>query len=176
MHLHSDRFIKFYQFNKKMRKIYVASPLGFSEAGRFFMYEKLIPLIESKGFQVLDPWKLTPQDEIDKVLSIPYGQERKLAWTSLDQKIGRRNAEAINESNGITAVLDGVDVDSGTASEIGYGAALRKPVLGYKGDFRVTSDNEGTLINLQVDYFIHLNGGKIVTSLDELKNNLYVFK
>ena len=41
------------------------------------------------------------------------------------------------------AVLDGTDVDSGTAAEIGYAFARGKLIVGYRGDFRLSADNEG---------------------------------
>jgi nucleoside 2-deoxyribosyltransferase len=71
-------------------------------------------------------------------------------------------------ADGLLAVLDGVDIDSGTASEIGFAAALGKPIIGYRSDFRLSADNEGALVNLQVEYFIHLSGGKIVSRIDEV--------
>lgn len=37
----------------------------------------------------------------------------------------------------VVAVLDGCDVDSGTAWEMGYAYALGRPVLGYLGDVRI---------------------------------------
>lgn len=98
--------------------------------------------------------------------------EKKETWNSINSVIGRNNALAIKESDVIIAVLDGVDVDSGTASEIGYGSALRKPVIGYRGDFRLSADNEGSTVNLQVEYFIYLYGGEIVTNLESLKTAL----
>jgi nucleoside 2-deoxyribosyltransferase len=148
---------------KKEVSIYVASPLGFSEAGKDFMYAKIIPAIQEMGYKVLDPWKLTPNKTIGSVIRMPYGQERKKRWEETDIIIGKNNARAIRKSSGLVAVLDGPDVDSGTASEIGFGAALGKPVLGYRGDYRLSSENEGTIVNMQVEYFIKMNGGKIIT-------------
>jgi nucleoside 2-deoxyribosyltransferase len=153
-------------------KIYVASPLGFSEAGREFMYKRIIPAIEDLGYYVLDPWKLTSDDIIQPVLALPYGIEKRARWQELNKIIGRNNADAIKKASGLVAVLDGTDVDSGTSSEIGYAAALGKPVLGYRGDFRLSADNEGSIVNLQVEYFINLHGGKIITQIDDLKTEL----
>ena len=51
-------------------------------------------------------------------------------------------------------MLDGVDVDSGTAGEMGFAYGLGKPVHGLRTDFRVTGDNEAAGINLQLRYFI----------------------
>ena len=56
-------------------------------------------------------------------------------------------------------------MDSGTAAEIGYACAKDKPILGYRGDFRLSADNEGAMVNLQVEYFIRASGGDIVASL-----------
>ena len=52
-------------------KIYVASPLGFSEVGKYFLYDKIIPKIEELGYAVLDPWKLTPDELIQPILKMP---------------------------------------------------------------------------------------------------------
>lgn len=155
---------------------YLASPLGFSEAGRLFYSTIFIPLVTELGFEVRDPWILTPLEVINSALKLPYGQEKREAWTRINPIIGRNNAAAIKESDIIIAVLDGVDVDSGTASEIGYGAALGKVVIGYRGDFRLSADNEGSTVNLQVEYFINLHGGKIVTDLESLKTALVQFR
>jgi len=157
------------------KSIYVASPFGFFEAGRDFMYSKIIPSIESAGYKVLDPWNLTSQDLIDSALSAPYGLERKKAWEKINPVIGKNNACAIKECSGLVAVLDGTDVDSGTASEIGYAAALGKKILGYRNDFRLSCDNDGSAVNLQVEYFIKINGGKIVSNIEELKKELKGF-
>ncbi|MCX5895687.1 MAG: nucleoside 2-deoxyribosyltransferase [Proteobacteria bacterium] len=79
---------------------------------------------------------------------------------------------AIEKANGVVAVLDGVDVDSGTASEIGCACARGKPILGFRSDFRLTGDNESCTVNVQVEYFIEKSGGKVVTNLSELKAEL----
>src|SRR5260370_805232 len=70
------------------------------------------------------------------------------------------------------AILDGVNVDSGTAAEIGYGFAKGKPILGYRGDFRLGSDNEGSIVNLTVEYFIRKSGGDVIASLADLEKGL----
>jgi nucleoside 2-deoxyribosyltransferase len=63
-------------------------------------------------------------------------------------------------------------VDSGTAAEIGYAFAMGKPILGYRGDFRLSADNEGSTVNLQVEYFITQSGGQIITELGKDLENL----
>ena len=66
------------------------------------------------------------------------------------------------------AILDGVDVDSGTAAEIGYAHALGKRVYGLRTDFRLAGDNHGAIVNLQVQYFIEASGGTIVSTVADL--------
>jgi hypothetical protein len=39
-------------------QIYLAGPLGFSEAGQAFHNDKLIPKLRELGYGVLDPWTL----------------------------------------------------------------------------------------------------------------------
>ena len=158
-----------------MKKIYVASPFGFSEAGRLFLYEKLIPVLEELNLICIDPWKLTSQNLIEEVDSIENESEKKREWIKLNRIIAENNKHGIEESYGMLAVLDGTDVDSGTAAEIGFAAALNKKVCGYRSDFRRSGDNPGAVVNLQVEYFILNSGGRIVSNLSELKNELMRF-
>ena len=55
-----------------MRKIYIASPLGFSEACRDFYYGQLLPLVRESGFGVLDPW----DTEIE--IPVPEAENRSM--------------------------------------------------------------------------------------------------
>jgi nucleoside 2-deoxyribosyltransferase len=86
--------------------------------------------------------------------------------------LGENNAQDIRKADGVVAVLDGVDVDSGTAAEIGYATALGKWVIGYRSDFRRTGEDETSEVNLQVEFFIRKSGGVIVHTLPELENEL----
>ena len=145
--------------------VYLAGPLGFSEVGRLFMNQVLLPLLQGLGFKVHNPWTLTPEELINPILVLPYGKEKKNAWKKLNCIIGRNNVDAIEDSDLIVAILDGTDVDSGTAAEIGYGAAKHKKVFGYRGDFRLSADNDGSTVNLQVEYFITQSGGNLVSEI-----------
>lgn len=156
--------------------VYIASPLGFSEAGGLFHDTVLMPLIAEIGFEIRNPWTLTSRELIDSVQALPYGQEKREKWREINPVIGDNNRKAIEESNIIVAVLDGPDVDSGTAAEIGYASAFKKPVFGYRGDFRPGGDNDGSIVNLQVEYFTCLNGGEIVTDIESLKIVLTKYK
>jgi nucleoside 2-deoxyribosyltransferase len=153
------------------RRIYVASPLGFTEAGRMYNDAVLLPAVRSAGFEPLDPWDV--EAEILHVFGLGRDDpERKLRLAETNRAVGKRNAELIRSADGLLAILDGDDVDSGTAAEIGYACALARPVVGLRADLRNSGDNEATLVNLQVEWFILESGGRLVTDLDDALANL----
>ena len=155
---------------KTRKKAYLAGPLGFSEAGAYFMNEVVIRRLESLGYEVLNPWTLTPPSETLRILKMAHGPKKRNAWRKLNPMIAERNTKAIDRCDFVFAVLDGVDVDSGTAAEIGYAFAKGKLIVGYRGDFRLSADNEGATVNLQVEFFIRKSGGEIIAALGKLKN------
>jgi len=153
-------------------KIYLAGPLGFSEAGRLFGHTVLIPVLHRLGHEVLDPWQLIEERKIDAVRAMPYGLGRRAAWRKLNTEIAASNRGAIESCDLLLAILDGSDIDSGTASEIGYAFAKGKPILGYRSDYRLCADNEGATVNLQVEYFIRESGGDIIACVADLDGSL----
>jgi len=158
-------------------KVYLAGPLGFSEAGRAFHEGAIVREIARLGHVPLDPWAMHATDpaldaEIKAAIAMPYGDAKRDAWRPLNMRIGAKNRVLIDGCDMVFAVLDGVDVDSGTAAEIGYACAKGKPILGYRGDFRVSADNEGAIVNLQVEYFIRASGGDIIMAIADLASAL----
>jgi len=108
----------------------------------------------------VDPWTLTEPAAFAAARA--KGREHELGL-----EVGARNAEAIRDAQLLIAHLDGQEVDSGTASEVGYAAALGTPCLGLRSDLR-RSGEPGMAVNLQVEAFIALSGGFIAMSLEEL--------
>jgi nucleoside 2-deoxyribosyltransferase len=153
-------------------RIYLAGPLGFSEAGRYFYTSVLVPFVSGLGYEVVDPWTLTHSRKIEAARTMPYGPGRRDAWRQLNTEIGANNCAAIDGARGLVAILDGADVDSGTAAEIGYAFARGKLIVGYRGDFRLSADNEGGIVNLQVEFFIRASGGTIVDRYEDLEPSL----
>lgn len=149
------------------RAIYVASPNGFTEAGRRYNAE-VVRAVRAAGFEVLDPWEVDAEviEAGLGALEMAPGPARTDALAMLNERIGRDNEQAIRAATGVLAVLDGTDVDSGTASEIGFAFALGHPIVGLRTDLRTTGDNEAALVNLQVEYFIRASGGTVVTTLE----------
>jgi nucleoside 2-deoxyribosyltransferase len=148
-----------------MPAVYVASPLGFSEPGRHYLAEVLHPALTAAGWSVLDPWE-DQAGVVAETLALPAGPARREALVRMSRTIGTRNRSLLAEAAAVLAVLDGPDVDSGTASEIGWAAAHRTTVIGLRSDFRL-ADHEAAPVNLQVEDFVLVSGGRMVASLAE---------
>jgi nucleoside 2-deoxyribosyltransferase len=145
--------------------VYLAGPSGFTDSGRLWHNEVLVPSVIGAGLAVRDPW--AGFGPLDEALSLPAGPDRKDVLWAADMAAGAHNASLIDDSEGMLACLDGTDVDSGTAAEIGYGFGRGLVIVGLRTDFRLASDNEGTTVNLQVEYFIVESGGIVTSSIDE---------
>jgi nucleoside 2-deoxyribosyltransferase len=155
----------------KNRNVYLAGPEGFTSVLLAWHREVLVPAVAAAGLLPLSPWEKFAED-FSEVLSMTPGPQRTVAMSELDYRIGAANAALIEMSSGMLANLDGVDVDSGTASEIGYGSALGLVISGVRSDLRRSSENDGTQVNLQVEYFITHSGGHVhrdyPAAIDEL--------
>ncbi|MDQ2729088.1 MAG: nucleoside 2-deoxyribosyltransferase [Actinomycetota bacterium] len=153
--------------------VYVAGPDGFTPAGLQWHRQILIPAVQAAGLDPLSPWgaasmsaTVIPESAFAEVEAMPLGTQRLLRYQDLDYRTGAANAALIDRCHGVLAVLDGPDVDSGTAAEIGYAVRGRVPVVGLRTDSRRTGDNDGVTVNLQVEFFIRLSGGSLHRQLD----------
>ena len=150
-----------------MPSIYLASPLGFAESTHAFMDDLAARLRQHVA--VNNPWDLPETgDPFGDVMAIDSVTDRNNRLAEINRSLGAKNRDAIDASDGLFAILDGVDVDSGTAAEIGYAFARGKYICGLRTDFRLAGDNPGSMVNLQVEYFILESGGRIVTTSGEI--------
>lgn len=148
------------------KRIYLASPLGFAASTKAFMDALATSLREV--VDVSNPWDdVRFVDEFAAIAKVDSVAGRNTRLARINHELGKSNAASIDASEAIFAILDGVDVDSGTAAEIGYGFAKGKVVCGLRTDFRLAGDNEGAIVNLQVQYFIEQSGGQITTTAAE---------
>lgn len=132
-----------------MKAVYLAAPL-FSEAEREFN-KKLRDAIRKLGFLVF----------------LPQEDSNNLGVHGRQRQIYEKNVKAIDASDIIVAVLDGPDIDSGTAWEIGYACARNKKIIGLRTDFR-TLGIEGR-VNLMIENSLHSLCRNISELLEELK-------
>ncbi len=58
--------------------------------------------------------------------------------------------DALLSCDVVVALLDGAQVDDGTAWEIGYAYARGIPVIGLRTDFRLCADSDGGLVNAMI--------------------------
>lgn len=149
------------------KTIYLASPLGFAESTRAFMDRLVAELREV--VDVSNPWDdVRFADEFTLIASLDSRAEATARLERINEELARANTEHIDAAEAVFAILDGVDVDSGTAAEIGYAFAKGKQVHGLRTDFRLAGDNAGAIVNLQVEYFIRASGGGISQTASDL--------
>lgn len=109
------------------KRIYLAGPL-FTAAERAWN-DRLAAALRGKGFEVV-----LPQEEATKYMLGDSIDFAGIFTTCL---------EGIRSMDVVVAVLDGVDVDSGTAFECGYAYAIGKPVIGIRTDLRCAGEEKG---------------------------------
>lgn len=140
-------------------RCYVASPLGFNEAGLFYYRDRYLPRLAAV-VEPVDPWGRIEATDVERARRDDRLRDLWLA-------AGRRNLALIRECPLLVAWLDGQEVDSGTATEIGYAAGIGARCFGLRTDVREAGE-EGMAVNLQVETTIIESGGTVARSLDAL--------
>jgi nucleoside 2-deoxyribosyltransferase len=142
-------------------RCYVASPLGFTEAGRDYYARVYLPAL-ARVVEVVDPWTLTPAEAFVAAAAAGIVAPRALA-----REVGRRNADAIRSCSLLAAYLEGQEPDAGTIAEVGYACGHGLTCFGLRSDLRQAGE-PGVALNLQVESLIVASGGEIVQSLAAL--------
>ncbi len=95
-------------------------------------------------------------------------QYLRCGLTRLAKDIGAANENGIRESDILLAVLDGAEVDSGCAAEIGFAMATGKRCFGLRTDWRDCGEF-GLPVNLQLLHFIEKSGGTLFRRIEEIE-------
>lgn len=127
-------------------KIYLAGPL-FTEAERSWLATtkgriERLAREHRREVTVIWPYELITQSEIDAL-----GPQAK-------GEIFRRCRESLDEADLVLALLDGPQVDDGTAWEIGYFFARQSSaahIIGVRTDFRRAGEAEGSVVNAMIE-------------------------
>jgi nucleoside 2-deoxyribosyltransferase len=151
-----------------MKTLYLASPLGFSPENAAYI-DRIKRQVSSRGFDIFDPWE---QGQFATAIEAASEQtvylDRVAAFRKVASQIGACNEEGIRKAEVVLAVVDGAEIDSGTASEVGFASALGKRCYGLRTDLRDSGDFIGIPVNLQVLHFIERSGGVLFRSIADI--------
>ena len=126
-----------------MQTVYLAAPL-FTEAEREFNL-KLKNELSNMGFAVYSPWEFCDGLYINQIFKTCH--------------------QTIHKCDIMLAVLDGSQVDDGTAWEIGYAYHIVIPIFGIRTDYR--HGGETGLVNCMISNSCK----KIYRSFEEFRTN-----
>lgn len=137
--------------------IYQAGPL-FSEAERMWHMNFMQELL-ALNFDVFWPGAYFTSEKLASLGS-------NAAKVILDT-----NRARIDQADIVFALLDGPQVDDGTAWEIGYAYAHKKTILGLRTDIRSVGDTQNSSVNAMINASVTLFTSKkdILSYLKNLK-------
>ena len=110
-----------------IKKIYIAGPLFNIHEKKYL--EEIANVLESNGYDCFLPHRDQTGIDSEELKNNEMSQSTKNIIFQTDIK-------ALQESDLIVALVTGQDIDSGTASEIGYMYANNKPVIAITAEER----------------------------------------
>jgi len=147
-----------------MKTLYLAGPL-FTEAEQDWhrqTKQQLLDEAQARGLalEVIWPYELISQQEIEAL-----GDDAR-------QEIFMRCKAGLDQCDTLLALLDGSQVDDGTAWEVGYFFAKRQPgqrIIGVRTDFRNAGESQQAVVNAMVE----MACDEIVSSRQQLLVRLF---
>lgn len=83
-----------------------------------------------------------------------------------------KDLDGLDWADGVVAIMDGADPDSGTCWECGYAYAMKKPVVLFRGDLRRSGDTDDIPYNAVLigaaDVHIELRLGSVDEAADAI--------
>lgn len=138
-------------------RVYQAGPL-FSEA-EIQWHRALSARLAQAGHEVVWAGDLVSAEDV-------------AAWgDTAPQHIFATDRAAIDRAEVVVALLDGPQVDDGTAWEIGYAHARNIPVVGIRTDFRQSGECRHSVVNAMIQGSCHAivrDMAAVVAALDSL--------
>ena len=139
-------------------RIYLAGPI-FSEADQQWLLglkERIEEYGRAKGkeVEVIWPYEMISQSDIESL------------GDSAKQKVFDCCKSNLDRADLLVALLDGSQVDDGTAWEIGYffSVSERSKIIGIRTDFRKAGETRNSVVNAMVEMSCH----RILRSIEEL--------
>ena len=118
------------------KRLYLASPYGFSEHWRLKLLPEFISKLENMGASVLEPFARNSDIDISKP-----------GWAN---KVASSNLIDLRQADGLFAIVNGVPPDEGVMVELGIAIALGKPTFLFRDDFRKCTDSDEYPLNLML--------------------------
>lgn len=140
-----EKYLAPYEAGKP--RVYMAGPL-FNEGDRY-TNQRNSDALRAAGYTTFLPQEIVINDKSTPLV--------KAGCFYMDLK-------AIKQCDVLLANCNGIEIDSGTAAEIGLAYALGKKILVYKSDVR-NYYNEGNVLN---NFVAGLVGGTVLRTLDEV--------
>jgi nucleoside 2-deoxyribosyltransferase len=92
--------------------------------------------------------------------------------TATPQQIFQANLDAMNDADIMVALLDGPQVDDGTAWEVGYFFSQGKKILGIRTDFRRAGETDASRVNLMIECSCLMVAGSLESLASDLERLL----
>ena len=118
------------------RRIYLASPYGFSAQWKRLLLPEFVSALASLGLEVWEPFARNGQ--ID------------LAEPGWAYRVAQRDLQDGRDADALFAIVNGTPPDEGVMVELGAAIALGKPTFLFRDDFRRCTDSEQYPLNLML--------------------------
>ena len=118
------------------RRIYLASPYGFSAQWKRLLLPEFIAALESLGLEVWEPFARNGQVN--------------LAEPGWAYRVAQRDLQDVRDADAFFAIVNGTPPDEGVMVELGAAIALGKPTFLFRDDFRRCTDSEQYPLNLML--------------------------
>lgn len=138
------------------KKIYLASPYGFSAHWKEQLLPPFVAALEGMGAEVWEPFARNNQ--------VDFSQP---GWA---YKVGQADLRDVVESDATFAIVNGTPPDEGVMVELGAAIASEKKTFLFRDDFRRCTDSEDYPLNLMLFTGLPEDGWRdyFYTSLAEL--------
>ncbi len=136
------------------KKVYIAGPLFNTHEKRYL--EKIAKELESNGFECFLPHRDQKGVSEEELTQLTMS-------TATKEKIFNNDIDALKNADLTVALLTGQDIDSGTAAEIGFSYANKKPIV-------AITASERRFRNLFVEGMIDMTIDEIGTLVGTIKN------
>lgn len=118
------------------KKIYLASPYGFSAQQKALLLPAFVGALESLGAEVWEPFARNNQVDFSEP-----------DWA---YQVGQSDLQDVRDCDAIFAIVNGTPPDEGVMVELGAAIALGKQTFLFRDDFRRCTDSGKYPLNLML--------------------------